>query len=1212
MAITETDLVFLESERLDDSDSGGGRMTGSVIPDGQENNLFPDIAPTDRVFGRVRLRKLFAANHADSTDLFLGAHALLAERPADAAVAISLFSTGSWNDTRAEAREYLERYLTRGPRWPGSLYGNHLTGQRAIQLHQLADTELPAVGQTFVLVQDEGQVAEQEQYVRITEVDSVLRTFFDGLGSFLRLVVTLTLSDPLRYDFIGAEAQRATTGVTPRTQVRDTNASAAARYYGARPLVEGALTAERTLWVDTLYNPLVPSTQTETPLVDLDGAGAATPLTVCGGSLTLTTSVTLSPSSRVYLGVGISPGSLTVVTGGITLTDDRKGNVLSGATVVGSVDYSGGSLLGTAGGPTYSGSKTITWTPVVLPSAVQHSAGISVAAETRSLNWTITLLPIPAPGTLRAEYQVAGKWYRLTDRGDGGLVGATAAHGAGSVNFATGTVLITCGALPDVGSEVLFLWGAAVDTFDRSSGTFAPPTVRATLAHPSLVPESLTLSWLEGETLKTASDTGAGTLTGDATGTINYATGDLVLVPPALLAAGTEITAAYQYGPPKTATFIGPSREPDGTLLLTLPDLDISAKSIEITWNLRIEDYEFFSILPPEMHLIPSIPPYKTIHDDGQGALIISGGSNGTVNYAAGTIQFLPDVILSTAYPQYTLQAIGRSGDNAPIWKNVLTSLVYQEADAVLPQGGLGRVDVRYRVSSGEGSVSDELITVTSLRVDLTKGHAESIVPSSTQFVLGGRTYVDRAGTLYYALDPATGAGILGGTLDYGSGIATLSAWAGGEAPAPSLKTLLTQIQAAIMDETCFRVALAPVRSASFSVRATPVLAGAAAINVTADPDGAIYQAGVCDGTINYQTGVVRLRWGGWVNDGDLTPEQKQEVWYDANAVLEIDGVDQIFKPRPVYADTVVYTAVGYSYLPLSADLLGLDPVRLPSDGRVPILQVGDMAVVQHHTDHTVNTPQAGGTVATELTGVARVRVYDSLGAAVPPSRYSLAADTGIVTWANPLDLSGYTGPYTVTAWIEDAALIIATDISGQLTLNRALTHEYPEGALVASAYIFGDLYAQVTTPFAQQAWTSDWSDERIGNPILAQYNSLLYPIAMNNASSWGERWLLLFTSATSFRVIGETLGDITEQLGGDGFHDTDHDLAPVNPLTSTPYFTLPWEGWGAGWVAGNCLRFNTLPPANFPLWIAMTVHPSAPTEGQDRFRLLLRGGIDA
>lgn len=1218
MPIAETDLVLLEAERMDDTPAGGGRMTGTVIADGQENNLFPDIAPSDRVMGRVRLSKLYAANRSADTALFLGAHLLVSHRPADPAVDVILFAPGSWTDTRTEARDYVERYLVRGPYWPGWVYGNHLAGQRAVQIYQLEETALPEVGQTLVLVQDEDDEAEIEQYVRLTGVEDEVRTFIDTINGvpslFRRRVVTLAISDALRTDFAGLEVSRYTS-TNARTRIRDTVAAAAAHYYSARPLAQAALTGERTVWADTLYGQLVPSAQTETPLVDLDAAGSALPLTASGGVLTLTTSASLSPTASLYLGAGIVPGSLTLTTGATTLTDNARGDLLSGATVVGALDYTEGVVAGTSGGPTYGGSKTVTWTPAAAPSAVNLSAGIAVTAETRSLNWTLTLLPIPAPGALRVDYQVAGKWYRLQDRGDGGLVGATSAHGAGSLSFSTGSVLVTCGALPDVGSEILFFWARATDTFDRSAGAFDPPRIVTALAHGNVVPGSLDLSWTVNSVAKTASDNSLGALTGDATGTIDYATGALSIVPTLLPAPGVEISAAYQYGPPKSTTFDAPLRELDGSLILTVPDTDLVAGSVEVVWNLLIEEYEALSSTPAEMQIRPQVDPYKTVRDNGAGALVITGGANGTVNYAAGTLQFLPDVTVSIPWPRYSVTLLGVSGfgGNATLaYRNVFTHFEYQPVGATMPHDESGQVTVRYRTSGGEGAVSGEILTATALQVDLTKGYAESVVPNATRFVVGGRTYVDRAGVLYYNPDPTTGAGTLGGGLDVGSGVATLSAWADNVAPAQSLKTLLTQLQAAIADETCFRVAIAPVRPGSLSIRATPLLPGGAQINVTAATDGAIYQAGVCDGAINYATGVVRVRWGGWVNDADLTPEQKTEVWYDAEAVVEIDGVDQIFKPRPVYADTVVYNAVGYSYLPLNADLLGLDPVRLPSDGRVPVLQTGDLALILHHHAVEVAAPVAGGVTDTTLTGVARVRVFDADGDAVDASRYSLEPDTGLVTWANPLDLTGYTAPYTVEATIEDAALIVDADISGQLTLNRTLTHDFPEGALVASAYLFGDLFAQASTPFSQQAWTSVWSDSRIGNPILAQYNNLLYPIELSNASSWRERWALLFTSTTSFRVIGETLGDITDQLGGDGYHDIDHDLAPVNPLTNTPYFTLAWEGWGSGWVAGNVLRFNLLPPANFPAWLALTVQPSDPTTGQDRFRLLLRGGIDA
>ncbi|WP_410925238.1 hypothetical protein, partial [Pseudomonas aeruginosa] len=47
-------------------------------------------------------------------------------------------------------------------------------------------------------------------------------------------------------------------------------------------------------------------------------------------------------------------------------------------------------------------------------------------------------------------------------------------------------------------------------------------------------------------------------------------------------------------------------------------------------------------------------------------------------------------------------------------------------------------------------------------------------------------------------------------------------------------------------------------------------------------------------------------------------------------------------------ASSLRYSAVAYSYLPLDAALLGIDPVRLPSDGRVPIFRPGGFAVVGH------------------------------------------------------------------------------------------------------------------------------------------------------------------------------------------------------------------------------------------------------------------------
>ena len=47
----------------------------------------------------------------------------------------------------------------------------------------------------------------------------------------------------------------------------------------------------------------------------------------------------------------------------------------------------------------------------------------------------------------------------LTEDGSATDAAPTVPRGIGSINFSTGTVSLTLGALPDVGSQILFAWG---------------------------------------------------------------------------------------------------------------------------------------------------------------------------------------------------------------------------------------------------------------------------------------------------------------------------------------------------------------------------------------------------------------------------------------------------------------------------------------------------------------------------------------------------------------------------------------------------------------------------------------------------------------------------------------------------------------------------------------------------------------------------------
>ena len=128
------------------------------------------------------------------------------------------------------------------------------------------------------------------------------------------------------------------------------------------------------------------------------------------------------------------------------------------------------------------------------------------------------------------------------------------------------------------------------------------------------------------------------------------------------------------------------------------------------------------------------------------------------------------------------------------------------------------------------------------------------------------------------------------------------------------------------------------------SVQLAAMTPASALLTASADLNGVLSGSSIA-GTVDHEFGLFTLRFGAWVLDSSLTAAEKAEPWYDAADV--VGGL--IFKPQPVLPSSIRFNCVLYSYLPLSASLLGLNPVRLPMDGKVPFCRPGDSAVV-HHT----------------------------------------------------------------------------------------------------------------------------------------------------------------------------------------------------------------------------------------------------------------------
>ncbi|MBS4699372.1 curculin (mannose-binding) lectin protein [Aeromonas media] len=1203
MTILSGDIKLLASQRLTDTPDGGGRVTGREIVSGEHNSLFPDISDLDRTTGVVSMRKAFMAVQTDDTDTYRGANAVVLLPPADPNVGLCLMTTKDHHDTRANARDVLERYLARGPKWRGFLYDTQLEGQRAIRFFQRVEVRLPEVGETLVLVGNEGKAGEFEQYVRILEVTYQLAKFqIPGVPEFTRNVVTCVLADPLRYTFEGEQPTPYDVVTNAKTSLRETVVADAANYFATTKLAEAVALGAMQVRAKTIFTQLVPAARSETPAVDLTAAGELASLVDSGkGLVGFNTVVSIAPSRGLFLGSGVKPGTLTITIGAATITD-RGGELVVAGSVIGSIDYGRGQLEFNAQCPNYgTASKSVSFWPAARPSRIADTAQIEIKANNRGYAYTITLMPTPAPGTLTVSFMAQGKWYDLKDNGKGELFGADRSFGTGIVNLATGSVMLTLGALPDVDTSILFSWATPVNYTNRSNQPISISKSAWQLPHSGITPKSLVLTWGVG---KTANDAvGDGRIRGDITGTINYAEGIIDLEHITLPALGQEYVAQYQYGEPVTERHVEPGRLSTpgqvGHLSITLDGAggganNLTPGSVHVKFNAL---YHKFNVDDQEL-VIQTRDPIITLRDNGQGQLIdASGNVLGAINYSAGTLHFMPDGTAPLPKPTYAWVTVGTKwvgNQQIAVQRWTMTGIQYHNTAYTFPDGEGGWVDVTYR-NNNSAQAQNATLTAQSLRIDVTPGFAEAILEGSLRFTLGGSTYVDRQGLLYRDPDPATGAGIQAGTIDYSNGLAVLADWAAGQAAQPALQALATSFSAQSVDAVTFRTPGAPVAPGSLYIAANTV--SGRRIEASADGDG-YFTTTDMDGRVNYQTGVVTVRFGRQVTAAG----NEGQPWYDAEAVGE-DG--KIWRPLSVVADTIRFNCVVFSYLPLDADIIGLDPVRLPSDGRVPFLRKGNTVVV--HSTRKAAFPMgvtAGQQLSTGRIRLAHAHVEDKDGKQLPQALYSVNLDSGVVTLASPLNLTGYAEPLYVVHRIEDMSLVSDVEISGVLRLTKPLSHAYdPADTYVSSALIIGDLWARYTGLFDQKSWTNAWSDYLIGDQSTAQYNDTDYPIQVTNRATLQERWAIIFNSSTNFVLVGEHVGQIA--VG-----DVNTDLAPINPNNGQPYFRLDHRGWGAGWSSGNVVRFTTQAAA-YPLWVIRTILQSVSAYESDKYELYLRGNTN-
>ena len=307
-----------------------------------------------------------------------------------------------------------------------------------------------------------------------------------------------------------------------------------------------------------------------------------------------------------------------------------------------------------------------------------------------------------------------------------------------------------------------------------------------------------------------------------------------------------------------------------------------------------------------------------------------------------------------------------------------------------------------------------------------------------------------------------------------------------------------------------------------------------------------------------------------------------------------------------VYPDTAVISCVVSTYMPLDEKLLGLNPIRLPVDGKVPIFSDGRIILVHRKIQKNEATLTANQTINMNAVNLSAVEIYDSSELYVPElNNYTYDKATGIVTILETANLTGYTAPYAIVARVEDMLLASDVQVTGHITVTSKITHDYPANeTLVSSVLPCGDLQSRAYNVFSQQTWSGKWSNLLIGNGILAKYNNVDYPILVKNRDATQERWAIIFLTSTTVQIIGERTGVVAS--GVNIFANAYLDV----PNSEYPYFRIYKNGFGAdggGWAAGNVLRFNT-DAANYPIWAARCTLQGPVTEATDNYVMAIRG----
>jgi hypothetical protein len=304
MPLVAADIKFFAAAVNTDATTGGGPRSANLVQNGVLNNFFPAVSASDRLTGKVNLRKLYPSLTNTDTTPLLGATLGLNEAPSDPLLSCVLFATGDSTTTRAQAVTGIGTRVSgaMSPAQTGSTFTSISEFGERIDLRRDLASYLPVLGERvalFPLGLPNDWTSAHQAVVTIVGADYSVPS---GSGGTVQLR-SFTISPP------------APSSWTNFSVIRRGQEVISTPAYGATKLTALAAAAQPVIVVASVSAPLVPysgsgnypTADVGFPPAGLAYSGGRVPILRAGDTVSISDELATSSSTAV-VGTAIPSG----------------------------------------------------------------------------------------------------------------------------------------------------------------------------------------------------------------------------------------------------------------------------------------------------------------------------------------------------------------------------------------------------------------------------------------------------------------------------------------------------------------------------------------------------------------------------------------------------------------------------------------------------------------------------------------------------------------------------------------------------------------------------------------------------------------------------------------------------------------------------------------------------------------------------------------